>query len=119
MRTAWPEVRTLPSSRFATPSFSAIVRTSSFLPLNWNDEVRAITFKSAECARWSISSSDRPSEKYSWSFFSLMSTNGSTAIDFSGIVTAAAAVGGTFAGELAGGADFIVDDHGRSHARTT
>ena len=60
------------------------MRTSSFLPLNWNDEVRAITFGSGECARWSISSSERPSEKYSWSFFSLMSTNGRTAIDFSG-----------------------------------
>ena len=33
----------------------------------------------------SMSSSDNPSEKYSWSFFSLMSTNGRTATDFSGV----------------------------------
>src|SRR5271155_4050702 len=32
-----------------------------------------------------MSSSDSPSEKYSWSFFSLMSRNGRTATDFSGI----------------------------------
>src|ERR1700689_3629658 len=32
----------------------------------------------------SMSSSDMPSEKYSWSLFSLMSANGSTATDFSG-----------------------------------
>src|ERR1700691_2295009 len=32
----------------------------------------------------SMSSSDSPSEKYSWSFFSLMSRKGRTAIDFSG-----------------------------------
>jgi len=37
-----------------------------------------------------MSSSDNPSEKYSWSFFSLMSTNGSTATDLSVIATAAA-----------------------------
>src|ERR1022692_819884 len=30
-----------------------------------------------------MSSSDRPSEKYSWSFFSLMSVKGNTAIDLS------------------------------------
>jgi hypothetical protein len=30
-----------------------------------------------------------PSAKYSWSFFSLMSTNGRTATDFSGIANAA------------------------------
>jgi hypothetical protein len=40
---------------------------------------------SAPFANKSINSSDRPSEKYSWSFFSLMSVNGSTAIDFYGI----------------------------------
>src|ERR1700679_353786 len=32
----------------------------------------------------SMSSSDSPSEKYSWSFFSLRSRKGRTAIDFSG-----------------------------------
>src|ERR1700678_3283812 len=37
----------------------------------------------------SMSSSDSPSEKYSWFFFSLMSTNGRTATDLSRIVGAA------------------------------
>src|SRR6185312_3229227 len=48
-----------------------------------NEEVRAMTLKSGLCTRWSISSSDSPSEKYSWSCFSLISTNGRTAIDLS------------------------------------
>ena len=38
-----PARRTLPSSTFVTPSVSAILRMSSFFPLNANAEVRAIT----------------------------------------------------------------------------
>ena len=41
--------------------------------------------RSGTCASKSSNSSDSPSEKYSWSFFSLISTKGSTAMDFSGI----------------------------------
>jgi hypothetical protein len=37
-------------------------------------------------------SSAIPSAKYSWSFFSLRSPNGSTAIDFSGIALGAGAL---------------------------
>ncbi len=40
----------------------------------------------------SMSSSERPSEKYSWSFFSLMSRKGKTATDLSEIAVAAGAV---------------------------
>src|SRR5580658_1472679 len=69
----------------------------------------------------SISSSDNPSEKYSWSFFSLMSTNGRTATDFPGI--AGAAVTGTGAdatGAVAGvAAARWLDSHRRSAANPT
>src|SRR3954471_16258719 len=75
-----------------------MVRISSFLPLKANEEVRAMTLSSGLCERWSINSSDRPSEKYSWSRFSLMSTKGSTAIDFCGASSAAGALGACFGG---------------------
>jgi hypothetical protein len=51
--------------------------------LNENDEVRAITRSCGTCASWLSSSSDRPSEKYSWSLAWLMSTKGSTAMELS------------------------------------
>src|ERR1700733_16247101 len=44
-----------------------------------------------------MSSSQSPSEKYSWSFFWLMSTNGSTATDFSEIAGVAGAAAGVTA----------------------
>ena len=52
-------------------------------PRKWKDEVRAMTSRSLICASEVISSSDSPSEKYPWSFFSLRSMKGSTAMDFS------------------------------------
>jgi hypothetical protein len=55
--------------------------------LNENEEVRAGTRRFGTLVRASISSSARPSEKYSWSCFSLRSVNGSTATDFSAIDT--------------------------------
>ena len=97
---AIPERRTLPSSTFATLSFAAMVGMSSDLPLNEKEEVRAITLRPGVLPSCSISSSARPSEKYSWSFFSLMSANESTTTDlsltnsaFAGAVTGASAVG--------------------------
>ena len=47
----------------ATFSARAIVATSTCLPLNENDDVRAITRTCGNCASWFNSSSDRPSEK--------------------------------------------------------
>ena len=57
------DLRTLPSSTLATFSALAIVATSTSLPLNENDEVRAITRNCGICANWFNNSSDRPSEK--------------------------------------------------------
>ena len=67
IRTRLPSLRTLPSRRWSTPSFSAITRRSSFFPLNWNDEVRPMTRSCGIFASTSRSSSESPSEKYSWS----------------------------------------------------
>src|SRR5450432_1050781 len=83
MRTVVPALRTLPSSTLATFNAWPISATVTARPRNENEEVRAVTLSSGICASKSISSSDRPSEKYSWSFFSLISVNGSTAIDLS------------------------------------
>src|SRR6266498_2181916 len=82
MRKLLPDLRTLPSSTCATLSAFAIVATSTSLPLNENDEVRAITRNCGICANWFNSSSDKPSEKYSCSLSELMLTKGRTAMDF-------------------------------------
>src|SRR3984957_11285810 len=79
---------------------------SSGLPLNENDGVRAITLMLGSCASLSSTSSARPSEKYSWSCFSLMSANGNTAIDLS--LTSATFTGGV-AGSLADGTACFID----------
>ena len=63
MRKVLADLRTLPSSTLATFSALAIVAISTSLPLNENDEVRAITRNCGICANWFNSSSDRPSEK--------------------------------------------------------
>src|SRR3974390_3233069 len=84
---------------FATLSFVPMVGMSSDLPLNENEDVRAITCNPGVFARRSSNSSASPSEKYSWSFFSLKSANGKTAMDFSAI-TAGDAIG---AGAVAAG----------------
>ena len=54
---------------------------STSLPLNENDEVRAITRSCGIFASRFSSSSEMPSEKYSWSLSELMFTNGSTATE--------------------------------------
>ena len=76
-----PERRTLPSRTFVTPSACAMRRTSSFLPLNANADVRAMTFSPGICASALMISSARPSLKYSFSLSPLRLANGSTAID--------------------------------------
>src|SRR5712692_12013873 len=65
---------------------------SSFLPLNANDDVRALTCNPVIFESAVINSSLTPSLKYSSFLSALMFTNGSTAIDL--IVFGAAAVGG-------------------------
>ena len=92
MRNLSPDLRTLPSSTLATLSLRAISAMSTSLPLNENDEVRAMTRSSGTCARRLSSSSEMPSAKYSCSLSALMFTKGSTAIERS--VAAATAVGG-------------------------
>ena len=52
------------------------------MPLNENDEVRAVTCNCGIFESRFSSSSEIPSEKYSFALSSLMLTNGSTAIDF-------------------------------------
>src|ERR1700690_957550 len=65
----------------------------------------------------SMSSSDNPSAKYPWSFFSLMSMNGKTATDFSGIVGAAEA--GAGAGTAAVGTEIGAASRFDTHRRST
>jgi hypothetical protein len=76
-----PDLRTLPSSIWATCSLSAADSRSVILPLNENDEVRDATRRFGRRVRTFRSSSVRPSQKCSWSFSALMSWKGSTAID--------------------------------------
>src|SRR4029079_13284715 len=83
MRRVSPDLRTLPSSTFATLRVFAISAMPASLPLNANDDVRAMTRIWGTWASRFSNSSDNPSEKYSWSFVWLMSTNGSTAIELS------------------------------------
>ncbi|MFT3912671.1 MAG: hypothetical protein QM704_00890 [Anaeromyxobacteraceae bacterium] len=81
MRTLFPWRRTEPSRTFATPSALPMVRRSSFLPLNWKDEVRPATRRPFTRASASRISSAMPSEKYSWSLAGLRSAKASTATD--------------------------------------
>src|SRR5438093_1844939 len=82
MRTWLPAFVTLPSRTAPTLSFVPMVRTSSFLPLKANDEVRAATYNPETLDSVVIRSSVMPSLKYSFSLSELMLTNGSTATDF-------------------------------------
>ena len=66
---------------WVTPSARPISLTVAALPLKENEEVRAGTRRFGTRVSVSISSSARPSEKYSWSCFSLRSVKGSTATD--------------------------------------
>jgi len=68
-----------------------ITAMSSFLPLNWNGDVRAATRRPRIFTSTFNSSSARPSEKYSSSSSLLRLTNGSTAIDAGSRSRAAAA----------------------------
>src|SRR5213592_4356442 len=67
---------------------------SSFLPLNANEDVRALTCKPVIFESAVINSSLTPSLRYSSPFSALIFTNGNTAIDFSGITNAGAEVFG-------------------------
>jgi hypothetical protein len=81
MRTVSACLRTPPSSSVATLSRRPISRTSSCLPLNANDELRAVTRSPGTRASWLRISSASPSEKYSLDGSSLRLANGSTAIE--------------------------------------
>jgi hypothetical protein len=89
IRTWLPDLRTEPSSTCATRKVFAISRIGVSLPLNENDEVRAVTCNCGILASRLRSSSVMPSEKYSCSLSDDMFTNGSTAIDCSGTGIAA------------------------------
>src|SRR5262245_49306070 len=82
MRTRLPALATLPSRTAPTLSCEPIVRTSSFLPLKANDEVRAATRRPDTLDSAVIKSSEMPSLKYSFSLSELMLTKGNTATDF-------------------------------------
>ena len=75
-------LRTLPSTRCATPSFCPISWAVAFLPLNENADVRAATCIPGIFCSTVKSSSLTPSEKYSLPLSSLRLTNGRTATDF-------------------------------------
>src|SRR6516164_1240122 len=87
IRTVLPERRTLPSSTAPTLSLRATVAMSG-CSLNEKDEARAATRSPSISTRELMSSSVRPSEKYSWSLSPLMLTNGSTAMEGGGGGTA-------------------------------
>src|SRR5216110_3113528 len=82
MRNLLPALATLPSSKCETCNSSPIFWMSSFLPLNANDDVRALTCKPVIFESAVINSSLTPSLKYSSFLSALMFTNGNTAIDF-------------------------------------
>ena len=67
IRTELPALRTEPSSTCATCSVRAISGIAISLPLNENDEVRAVTCNCGIFASRFSSSSEIPSEKYSCS----------------------------------------------------
>src|SRR5438874_6986346 len=92
MRTTSPALRTLPSTKCATPSFCPISCAVAFLPLNENAEVRAATCRPGIFCRTVNNSSLMPSEKYSLPLSSLRLANASTATDL--LVIDAAVVGG-------------------------
>ena len=80
MRRLSPAFSTLPSRMLFTFSFAAMVLISKPLPLKANEDVRAVTLSWGFFSRTLMSSSESPSEKYSWFGFSPMFSKGSTAI---------------------------------------
>src|SRR6184192_3039345 len=77
-----PALRTLPSTKWATPSFCPISWAVAFLSLNENADVRAATCIPGIFCSTIKSSSLTPSEKYSLPLSSLRLTKGRTATDF-------------------------------------
>ena len=102
IRTELPDLRTEPSSTCATCSVRAISGIPISLPLNANDDVRAVTCNCGIFASRFSSSSEMPSEKYSCSLSALMFTNGSTAMELSLAAGAADAADGVDALGTAG-----------------
>jgi len=81
IRTRLPDLRTLPSTTYRTPSSRATFFTSTACPLNLNEVLRDMTNNSRKRERSVRMSSVRPSAKNSCSAAPLMLTNGSTMID--------------------------------------
>ncbi len=77
-----PALRTLPSRTVRTFNLSAMLRMSSFFPLNANDDVRDATRRDWIRESALMISSAMPSAKYSFSGSALMFANGRTATDF-------------------------------------
>src|SRR5687767_10389208 len=78
MRKLFPAFLTLPSSTVFTFSRLPTSRISSDDDLNLKDDVLEATCRLGKHARLLISSSARPSQKYSWSLSGLISRNGRT-----------------------------------------
>jgi hypothetical protein len=76
-----PDFCTLPSTRWATPSFCPISGAVAFRPLKENADVRAATCSPGIFCSTVSSSSLMPSEKYSLALSSLRFANASTATD--------------------------------------
>jgi len=77
----------------ATRSASAILATSCVFPLKKKEEVRAGTRRPGTWARAFRISSERPSEKYSFSGSPLMLTKGRTAMEGPAVATGEACTG--------------------------
>ena len=58
-----------------------MLRLSSLESLNWNAELRPITFSPGNCPSAVIRSSEIPSEKYCWLASPLSFASGSTAME--------------------------------------
>ena len=72
------ERRRLPFTTSRTPRRWPISRTSGFVPLNWNDELRDTTRNPPMRVSPSINSSANPSQRYSFSGSGLLLVNGKT-----------------------------------------
>ncbi len=83
-RSAFPLM--LPSSTALARNARPISRTSTFLFLNTNDDVRATTRKSADSENVLVSSSVTLSPRNSWSGFPVRLRNGNTAMAGSAVL---------------------------------
>src|SRR5450432_2187787 len=102
-----PDLRTLPSMTYATPSCFAISEIGTGRPLKEKADVRDETFRPGTLARTLSSSSLMPSEKYSFALSSLRFANASTATDLAstGALLAAGRTALGDAGDAAGAKD--------------